>query len=113
MRKTFLGLAAAAAIAAPIALAAAANAATSGSGTYTSYADSNTTYNHDGTASYVCNADGSIAVSLQGDETAGVGDGHGTGTIVGNVLRSPPSEPATTTTTRTPGPSTRRPARGR
>ena len=88
MRKLLLGLAAVAAIASPLAVAGSASAAASGTGTgtYTAYAVSDTTYNHDGTASYTCNADGSIAVSLQGDETAGVGDGHGTGTIVDNVL---------------------------
>jgi hypothetical protein len=84
MRKTFLGLMAAAAIAAPIATATAANAATS---TYTDFASSaGTTYEHAGTISYTCLADGSISITLQGDETAGVGDGHGTGTITGSVL---------------------------
>ena len=86
MRKLLLGLAAVAAIASPLAVAGSASAAASDIGTYTAYAVSDTTYNHDGTASYTCNADGSVAVSLQGDETAGVGDGHGTGTITGSVL---------------------------
>src|SRR3954470_21313168 len=87
MRKILLGLVAAAAIAAPMAVAGSANAATTGSGSYTSYAVSDKTYNHAGTFTATCNIDGSIALSLVGDETAGVGDGHSlTATINGGVL---------------------------
>lgn len=87
MRRIILGLLATLALAAPVALASSADAATTGNGTYTSFAQSDQTYNHAGTFTATCNADGSIALSLVGDETAGVGDGHSlTATINGGVL---------------------------
>src|SRR3954466_3334843 len=82
-RKLLLGgLLGTAAIATPLALAGTATAATSGPGTYsyvTSYGGQQ--FPHDGTTQYTCNSDGSIGFTFQGDETAGIGDGHGTGLI--------------------------------
>src|SRR4051794_21268122 len=87
MRKIILSLAAVAAIASPIAAAGTAHAATFSDGTY-SYTVSvgDWTGAHAGTTHYTCNADGSVGFTFAGDETAAVGDGHGTGLIKGSVL---------------------------
>jgi len=87
MKKILIFGALAAATIAPFALAGSASAATVGAGTYdyvTSYAGQ--LYPHQGTTQYTCNTDGSIGFTFQGDETAGIGDGHGTGVINGPVF---------------------------
>ena len=79
MKKIVLGLVATAAIAVPLAFSAPANAATTGTGTMhfeTQYQGS--TYVHDATTAYTCDAEGNVNFTFTGAVPGYTGNGSGT-----------------------------------
>ncbi len=78
MRKIISGLVAAAAIAAPIALAGSASAATTGTGMHFETHYQGSTYVHDATTAYTCDAAGNVNFTFIGNDPGYTGNGSGT-----------------------------------